>query len=236
VNGLALVASCVAGVAPWRLGARLRYALRPGLVKGADRACREMSQSSMNEEVGILAEQFRKNVMGKGLAGTHTTPTSRKASRMSWALLAEEEEVNRNLKHAIPLDKGCSLLGLLVEKVRPVLAAVVAIVVLVVDDRSHTALRRADGRVEVVVEILHRCERDATYLALLKVRHEPPTAYHYLPWRARAAIGEMREKRRRCTAKEIAAGTGVMDEVKAVAPPLLNESEFLELVIDLLRD
>ena len=145
--------------------------------------------------------------------------------------------MNRNLKHAIPFDKGSSLLALLVEKVRPVLAAVVAIVMLVVDDRGHAALRRADGRVEVVVEILHRRERDATHLALLKARHEPPTAYHYLPpWGARAAIGEMREKRRRCTAKEIAAGTGVMDEVKAVAPPLLNESEFLELVIDLLRD
>ena len=191
----------------------------------------------MNEEVGILAEQFRKNVMGKGLAGTHTTPTSRKASRMSWALLAEEEKMNRNLKHAIPFDKGSSLLALLVEKVRPVLAAVVAIVMLVVDDCGHAALRRADGRVEVVVEILHRRERDATYLALLKVRHKPPTAYHhYLPWRGRTAVGEMREKRRRCTAKEIAAGTGVMDEVKAVAPPLLNVSELLELVIDLLRD
>ena len=117
MNGLALVASCVAGVAPWRLGARLRYTLSSGLVKGADRACWEVSQSSMNEEVGILARQFRKNVVGKGLAGTHTTPTSRKASRMSWALLAEEEKVNRNLKHAIPFDKGSSLLGLLVEKV-----------------------------------------------------------------------------------------------------------------------
>ena len=236
MNGLALVASCVAGVAPWRLGARLRYTLRSGLVKGADRACWEVSQSSMNEEIGILARQFRKNVMGKGLAGTRTTPTSRKASRMSWALLAEEEKVNRNLKHAIPFDKGSSLLGLLVEKVRPVLAAVVAIVVLVVNDRGHATLRRADSRVEVVVEVLHCRERDATYLALLKVRHEPPTAYHHLSWRTRAAIGEMREKRRRCTAKEIAAGTRVMDEVKAVATPPLNESEFLELVVDLFRN
>jgi hypothetical protein len=46
----------------------------------------------------------------------------------------------------------------------------------------------------------------------------------------------MREKRRRCTAKEIAAGTRVMDEVKAVATPPLNESEFLELVVDLFRN
>jgi hypothetical protein len=144
--------------------------------------------------------------------------------------------VNRNLKHAIPLDERCGCLGLLVKKVRPVLAAISAVIVLVVDDRGHTALRRTDGRVKVVVEILHRCERDATYLALLKVRHKPPTAYHHLPWRGRTAIGEMREKRRRCTAKEIAAGTRVMDEVKAMATPPLNESEFLELVIDLLRD
>ena len=144
--------------------------------------------------------------------------------------------MNRNLKHAIPFDKRSSLLGLLVEKVRPVLAAVVAIVVLVIDDGGHAAFRRADGRVEVVVEVLHRRERDATYLALLKARHEPPTAYHHLSWGTRAAIGEMREKRRRCTAKEIAAGTRVMDEVKAVATPPLNESEFLELVVDLLRD
>ena len=117
MNGLALVASCVAGVAPWRLGARLRYTLRPGLVKGADRAYWEVSQSSMNEEVGILARQFRKNTMGKGLAGTHTTPTSRKASRMSWALFAEEEKVDRNLEHAISFDKGSGLFGLLVEKI-----------------------------------------------------------------------------------------------------------------------
>ena len=89
MNGLALVASCVAGVTPWRIGARQRHTLRPGLVQSADRACWEMSQSLMNEEVGIFARQFRKNVMGKGLAGTRTTPTSRKASRMSWALLAE---------------------------------------------------------------------------------------------------------------------------------------------------
>jgi len=46
----------------------------------------------------------------------------------------------------------------------------------------------------------------------------------------------MREKRRRFAAKEIAAGTRVMDEVKAVATPPLNESEFLELVVDLFRD
>ena len=144
--------------------------------------------------------------------------------------------MNRNLKHAIPFDKGSSLLGLFVEKVRPVLAAVIAVVVLVVNDRGHAALRRADSRVEVVVEVLHRRERDATYLALLKVRHKPPTAYHHLSWGTRAAIGEMREKRRRCTAKEIAAGTRVMNEVKAVATPPLNESEFLELVVDLFRN
>ena len=144
--------------------------------------------------------------------------------------------MNRNLKHAIPLDERCGCLGLLVEKVRPVLAAIGAVIVLVVDDRGHTALRRTDGGVKVVVEILHRRERDATYLALLKVRQMPPTAHHHLPWRGRTAIGEMREKRRRCTAKEIAAGTRVMNEVKAVATPPLNESEFLELVIDLLRD
>ena len=144
--------------------------------------------------------------------------------------------MNRNLKHAIPFDKGSSLLGLLVEKVRPVLAAVFAVIVLVVDDRGHAALRRADGGVKVVVEILHRRERDATCLALLKARHKPPTAYHHLPWRGRTAIGEMREKRRRCTAKEIAAGTRVMDEVKAMATPPLNESEFLELVVDLFRN
>jgi len=46
----------------------------------------------------------------------------------------------------------------------------------------------------------------------------------------------MREKRRRCAAKEIAAGTRVMDEVKAVATPPLNENEFLELVVHLFRD
>ena len=46
----------------------------------------------------------------------------------------------------------------------------------------------------------------------------------------------MREKRRRCTAKEITAGARVMDEVKAVATPPLNESEFLELAINLFRN
>ena len=46
----------------------------------------------------------------------------------------------------------------------------------------------------------------------------------------------MREKRRRCTAKEIAAGNRVMNKVKAVATPPLNKSEFLELVVDLFRD
>ena len=46
----------------------------------------------------------------------------------------------------------------------------------------------------------------------------------------------MREKRRRGTAKEITAGTRVVDEVKAVATPPLNGGEFLELVIELFRN
>jgi hypothetical protein len=51
-----------------------------------------MSKSSMDEKIGVFASLFRKNVMGKSRAGVRTNPTSRKASRMSWALLAEEEE------------------------------------------------------------------------------------------------------------------------------------------------
>ena len=171
-----LVASGVAGVAPWRSGASLRYAFRTGLVKGTDRTSREMTKSSMDEEISVGAVKFRKNVMRKCLG---TTPASRKASRMCWALLAEQEEVNRDLQHAVTLDKRCSLLGLLVEKIGPVLAAVTALVVLVVDDCRYSTLGRAYGRIQVIVKVLDGREGDATNLPFLMVRQEPPTAHHH---------------------------------------------------------
>ena len=96
----------------------------------------------MDEKIGVVAVQFRKHVMRKCLG---TTPTSRKASRMCRALLAEQKEVNRDLQHAITFDERCSLLGLLVEKIGPVLAAVVALIVLIVDDCRCAALGRALG-------------------------------------------------------------------------------------------
>jgi hypothetical protein len=102
----------------------------------------------MHEEISVIAVQLRKHVMGKGLS---TTPTSRKASRMCRALLAEQKEMNRDLQHAITFDERCCLLGLLVEKTRPVLAAVAVLVVLVVDNRRHAALRRARGGIKVAV-------------------------------------------------------------------------------------
>jgi hypothetical protein len=81
----------------------------------------------MYEDICVIAVQLRKHVMGKGLG---TTPTSRKASRMCRALLAEQKKMNRDLQHAITFDERCCLLGLLVEKVRPVLAAVAALEIL----------------------------------------------------------------------------------------------------------
>jgi hypothetical protein len=78
----------------------------------------------MHEEICVIAVQLRKHVMGKGFV---TTPTSREASRMCWALLAEQKKMNRNFQRAIAFDERCGLPGLLVEKVRPVLAAVAAL-------------------------------------------------------------------------------------------------------------
>ena len=87
--------------------------------------------------------------------------------------------MNRNFQHAIAFDERCGLPGLLVEKARPVLAAVTVLVVLAVDDREHAALRRARGGTKVMVEILDRRERDATHLALLRARQKAPTANHH---------------------------------------------------------
>ena len=101
-----------------------------------------MTKSSMDEEISVVAVQFRKNIMRKCLG---TTPTSRKASGMCRALLAEQKEVNRDLQHAVTLDERCSLLGLLVEKIGPVLAAVAALIMLVVDDCRDATLGRARG-------------------------------------------------------------------------------------------
>jgi hypothetical protein len=67
----------------------------------------------MHEEIGVAAVQLWKHVMSKCLG---TTPTSREASRMCRALLAEQEEMNRDLQRAITFDERYSLLGLLVEK------------------------------------------------------------------------------------------------------------------------
>jgi hypothetical protein len=130
----------------------------------------------MHEEIRVIAVQLRKHIMGKGFI---TTPTSRQASRMCWALLAEQRKINRNFQCAIAFDGRCGLPGLLVEKARPVLAAVTALVVLVVDDRGCAALSRARGGTKVIVEILGRRERDTTHLALLRARQKPPTAYHH---------------------------------------------------------
>jgi hypothetical protein len=98
---------------------------------------------------------------------------------MCRALLAEQKKMNRNLQHAIAFHERCGLLGLLVEKARPVLAAVAALVVLVVDDRGHTALRRARGGTKVVVQVLDSRERDAAHLSFLMARQEPPTTHHH---------------------------------------------------------
>jgi hypothetical protein len=130
----------------------------------------------MYEEIRVIAVQLRKRVMGKGFA---TTPTSREASRTCRALLAEQKKMNRNLQHAIAFDERCGLPGLLVEKARPVLAAVAALVVLVVDDRGCTTLRRAHSGTKVVVQVLDSRERDAACLPFLMVRQKPPTSHHH---------------------------------------------------------
>jgi hypothetical protein len=176
VDRFALMASCMAGVAPWRSGASFRHALRSGLVQGANRAGRKVSKSSMREEICVIAVQFRKHVMGKGLG---TTPTSYEASRMCRALLAEQKKMNRDLQHAITFDERCCLLGLLVEKARPVLAAVTALVVLVVDNRRDATLRRACGGMKVIVQVLDGRERDTANLSFLMARQKPPTAHHH---------------------------------------------------------
>jgi hypothetical protein len=87
--------------------------------------------------------------------------------------------MNRNLQHAIAFDERCGLPGLLVEKVRPVLAAVVAFVVLVVDDSGYTALRRTCGGAKVVVKVLDGRESDTAHLPFLVAWQKPPTAHHH---------------------------------------------------------
>jgi hypothetical protein len=130
----------------------------------------------MHEEIRVVVAQLRKHVMGKGFV---TTPTSREASRMCWALLAEQKKMNRNFQHAIAFDERCGLPGLLVEKVRPVLAAVAALVVPVVGDRGCTTLRRARGGIKVVVQVLDGRERDGACLPFLMARQKLPTAHHH---------------------------------------------------------
>jgi hypothetical protein len=176
VDGLTPVASCVAGVEPWRSGASYRCALRSGLVQGTNGAGRKVSKSPMYEEIRVISVQLRKHVMGEGFV---TTPTSREASRMCRALLAEQKKVNSNLQRAIAFDGRCGLPGLLVEKARPVLADVAALVVLVVDDRGYTTLRRAHGGIKIVVQVLDCRERDTTHLPFLIARQKPPTAHHH---------------------------------------------------------
>ena len=68
VDGLTLVASCMAGIAPWGSGASFRCALRSGLAQGTNGAGRKVCKSPMHEEIRVIAVQLRKHVMGKFLS------------------------------------------------------------------------------------------------------------------------------------------------------------------------
>jgi hypothetical protein len=134
----------------------------------------------MDEEIGVVAVQFRKHIMSKCLG---TTPTSRKASRMCRALLAEQKEVNRDLQHAVTFDERYSLLGLLVEKIGPVLAAVAVLIMLVVNNCRDAALGRAHGGIIYFRRVRRQCrrQRDSSTRIFTQYSRKFPTAMLQLP-------------------------------------------------------